>query len=112
MDEAYRPLIEGLRRQSIHCYFQNPDQLVISRQNDPAWPSSGNSFWVSLQRGQWYLCTWVPVCYRVPPSADLIALCSEFVDHGDSAQPKVTAELAARFQLVKLSEEETNELFD
>jgi hypothetical protein len=39
-------------------------------------------------------------------------LCSEFIDHGDSAQPKVTAELAARCQLVELSEEETNELFD
>src|SRR6516162_4071143 len=35
----------------------------------------GNSFRLSVRSGRWYLITWSPVYYRVPPDADLARLC-------------------------------------
>jgi hypothetical protein len=106
MEEEYRPLIEGLRQRSLHCYFQNPDQLVISRQRGPVFPFAGNSFWVSRHQGQWVLGTWASVCYLVPADADLASLCTEFASHGDSAQVVVPGALVARYRLAEVREDE------
>lgn len=110
MNEAYLPLIEGLRASSVAAYFQSPDQLIVSRQRGAVLPFSGNSFWVSRGEGVWYLCTWAPTCYRVPPGADLIRLCAEFVDHGSAVQPRVPPSLVKRYHLTELSDEEAGPL--
>jgi hypothetical protein len=104
--EAYRSLIEALRKRSIRCYFQSADHLVISRQNGPALPFAGNSFSVCHEPDGWYLWTWAPHVYRVPNSVILEDLCTEFVDRGESAQVEVPADLVERFSLVELSPEE------
>ncbi len=110
MDEAYPPLIDGLREHSVENYFQGTDQLVVSRQPGPAWPFAGNSYWVTRQQRQWYLCTWTPVCYRVPAEADLVALCVEFVGCGVRAQPRLPADLVEHYGLEELAESEAESL--
>src|SRR5438874_1023997 len=110
MEEAYKPVVDGLHQHSMWTYFRNPDQLVVSRQPGPAWPSGGNSFWVSRQQGQWYLGTWAPVCSRVPAEADLVALCAEFVGRGKWAQASVPADLVERYHLVELSSPEAGQV--
>jgi hypothetical protein len=111
MDDVYRPLVEALEQRSLRCYFQSPDQLVISRQPGPALPFAGNSFCISRQADAWYVWSWAPHCYRVPPSTNLVALCMEFVDRGHAAQAAVPADLVARYGLVVLPEKETAALF-
>jgi hypothetical protein len=110
VNESYRTLVEGLRASSVSAYFQRPDQLVISRQHGAVLPSEGNSFWVSHQEGSWYLCTWAPICYRVPPGLDLVRLCVEFVDYGRAAQWRVPSLLLEKYRLVELTDEEAGQL--
>jgi hypothetical protein len=109
MNEIYRPVVDALHKRSIRTYFQTPDQLVVSRQSGPAYPFAGNSF--SSQNGQWYVSTWVPVCYRVPKFADVAPLCAEFVDVGECAQAEIPTELVKQFELLRLSDAEVAEIF-
>jgi hypothetical protein len=111
MKKAYKPVVDGLRERSVRSYFQYADQLVVSRQPAVVWPNAGNSFWITLLQGQWYTCTWSPVCYRVPKGVDLVAVCVEFVDRGESAQPVIPSDLVERFKLVELQEHEARQLF-
>jgi hypothetical protein len=110
VDEAYRPLVEGLRASAVAACFQGPDQLVVSRQDGAVRPSDGNSFWVSHREGIWYLCTWAPTCYRVPREADLVSLCAEFAERAGSAQSRVPPSLVQRYRLVQLSSEDAGSL--
>jgi hypothetical protein len=111
MNETYRPIVEGLLARSVSAYFQGEDQLVISRQCGPALPSGSNSFWITNQEGVWYLSTWSPTCYRVPPEADLVGLCEAFAHFGTQAQEAIPAEMVERFGAIRLSNEEAAELF-
>ena|SRR6266446_3064828 len=105
-EDPYKLLIEALQGRSIRCYFQSADHLVVSRQNGPTFPFAGNSFSICHDHDGWYLWTWAPHVYRVPKSASLVDLCSEFVDRGDSAQVVVPADLMERYNLVELTPEE------
>src|SRR5580765_182910 len=107
----YENVIECLRRRSVKTYFQSPDQLVVSRQNGPVLPFDGNSFWISRQHGVWYLCTWAPNGYRVPPETDIVRVCEAFANFGTYAQPEVPAPMIERFGLSKLTGEEATEFF-
>jgi hypothetical protein len=100
--DPYQPVIEALAQRGIEASFHSPGQLVISRQVGPIWPDSGNSFYITHVDGSWHLCTWVPICYRVPPSADIVSLCSDCMDVGSSAMPRVPDEIAARYGLQPL----------
>jgi hypothetical protein len=66
----------------------------------------GNSFRVSLKAGRWYLVTWVPAFYLVPPDADLPALCFDCLRESRSPIPEVPPEIARRYQLLEVSEED------
>ncbi len=112
IEPLYGPLVEGLRAFSVEAYLQGPDQLVVSRQCGPALPFSGNSFWNTHHEGSWYLGTWAPTCYRVPPEANLIRLCVEFVDHGRQAQPRVPLRLVKKHRLVELTNDEARSLLE
>ena len=63
----------------------------------------GNSFRVSLKGGRWYLVTWSPVFYLVPPGADLTGLCLDCLRASHSPIPEVPPEIARRYQLLELS---------
>jgi hypothetical protein len=110
MDEVYAPVVAGLRERSVRCWFQNPDQLVLSRQAGPAWPYGGNSFWTTYRQGEWYLCTWAPMIYRMPADIDRLELYVAFVDYGTGAQARVPADLVERYRLVELPDEEAARL--
>jgi hypothetical protein len=111
MADAYTEVMDSLRDRSVGTRLQSPDQLVVNRQSGPVSPSDGNSFWISRQQGTWYLCTWAPNCYSVPPETDIVSLCEEFVDFGSSAQPEVPAAMIIRFGLCRLSDEDAVEVF-
>ncbi len=111
MNEIYRPIIDGLCSRAICNYFYGEEQLIVSRQRGPVLPANGNSFWVSHRQGTWFLCTWAPSCYRLPPEADLVALCEAFLDYGSVAQSEVPLKLVDRFQLTKLSDQESEAVF-
>jgi hypothetical protein len=111
VSKEYPPLIEALSKRSMNAYFQNEDQLVVSTQSGPALPFSGNSFWVSRKRDHWYLCTWGPVCYELPATADCAALCADFVARGRCAQTFVPADLIQKYGLRQLECDEMDRLF-
>ena len=69
--DPYIALTEALAAVGITGQRTRPDQLIVSAQRGPMWPNQGNSFWLSYNQGLWYLSTWLPACYRVPP--DILA---------------------------------------
>ena len=66
----------------------------------------GNSFRVSLKVDRWYLVTWLPAFYLVPPNSNLLALCLDCLRASPSPIPEVPAEIACRYQLLKVSDED------
>jgi hypothetical protein len=110
MDPAFVSLIEGLEARSVRAYLQSRNQLVVTRQAGAPWPDQGNSFRVTRKQEVWYVCTWSPVCYRVPAGTDLVGLCTEFVDRGESAQARIPPDLVARFALTELTTDESSSL--
>jgi hypothetical protein len=66
----------------------------------------GNSFRVSLKGGRWYLITWSPVFYLVPPGADLNTLCLDCLRACRTPIPAMPPEIISRYRLVEVSEGE------
>jgi hypothetical protein len=112
MVDAYSQARTALGKRLICTYFQNEHQLVVSNNQGPPWPGAGNSFWISHQQGVWYLCTWVPTCYRIPSSSDVVEVCAEFVAFGSSAQAAVPQEIVEKYSLIEVSHQEASKLFD
>jgi hypothetical protein len=112
VSELYDPLIATLAKRSIEAYFQSSDQLVLSTQKGPVMPFGGNSFWISLKQGCWYLSTWAPVCYEVPPATDLPSLCAEFAAFGRCALAVVPKALVDKYCLRELDENEFDRVFE
>jgi hypothetical protein len=112
VSELYDPLIAALAKRSIEAYFQSSDQLVLSTQKGSVMPFGGNSFWVSLKQGCWYLSTWVPVCYEAPLATDLPSLCAEFATLGRCAQAVVPKALVDKYGLRELGEDEFARVFE
>jgi hypothetical protein len=109
--ETYEELIKCLKQLGLTGQMQNADQLIVSTQTGPVWPNRGNSFWLSRKEGAWYLSTWLPVGYRVPPTQDVLALCSECMGFGNSAMFRVPPEIISRFGLQELDESDYEGLF-
>ena len=109
--DSYTSLTNALDGIGLTGQQMRPDQLVVSSQRGPVWPNRGNSFWLSLQSGTWYLSTWSPVCYRIPRGEDLVAVCSACMEFGTSAMYQVPQEIAARFGMERISHDEFNRLF-
>jgi hypothetical protein len=104
MSDPYQDLAAALAPDGIRCQFQTAGQMVVSRQVGPVWPDRGNSFWVTNLADGWYVFTWAPVGYRVPPAADVAALCRACMGARDSAMVRVPAALVEQFGLIELSE--------
>ena len=111
VSDCYKTLAQELAAAGFASYQRNPDMLVVSTQAGPAWPGSGNSFWLSYQRKTWHLVTWLPACYRVPHEADVVALCEACMAAFATAMYRVPGDIAARFGLEELSEAEFEKLF-
>ena len=112
MSDEFSEIEQGLRDRGVSAYRQRPRQLVLSRQRGPVWPDAGNSFWVCKLDADWYVCTWAPYCYRVPPSTSVIDVAEAFVDVGKSAQARVPVELVSRFGLVETDPDQFDRLWN
>ncbi len=108
--DSYDAVMKELARLGLIGRMQGADQLVIFSQEGPVWPNRGNSFWLSRRQGTWYLSTWLPAGYRVPPEQDLVALCVACMG-GSAAMYRVPPEVIARFGLQELEDEEYERLF-
>ena len=104
-------MIDALRAIRLTAQRSQPDQLIVSTQEGPVWPNRGNSFWLSYRGGSWLLSTWLPACYRVPPGQDVVAVCLACMKSGTSAMYNVPEEIARRFGLERISEDEFDRLF-
>jgi|SRR5688572_23698059 len=109
-EEAYASMVHALSAVGLTAQRHGPDQLIVSTQEGPVWPNRGNSFWLSFQGGRWLLSTWLPACYRIPPGQDVVALCSACMQSG-TAMYKVPEEIARRFALERISNDEFDRLF-
>jgi hypothetical protein len=109
--EPYQTLAGALAGVGLSAQYQNKDQLVVTSQVGPVWPNGGNSFWLSQKLGTWYLSTWSPVGYRIPPGQDLVGLCSACMSLGKGAMYRVPPDIAAQFGLQELSVEEYDQVF-
>jgi hypothetical protein len=94
----------------ICCQFQEPGQLVVSRQSGPVWPNRGNSFWVAQSAGQWYLFTWAPTGYRIPETVNVAAVCRACMTGHETAMGEVPREIGEQFGLIRLSDAEAEVL--
>jgi hypothetical protein len=108
--DSYEAMTKALAKVSLAGQMQGEDQLVVSTQEGPVWPNRGNSFWLSRKQGSWYLSTWLPAGYRVPPDQDLAALCSACMG-GLSARYRVPPEIIERFGLQELEDSEYERVF-
>ena len=110
----YKPfdaVTQALTKIGLVAWQKNDDQLVVSAQPGAVFPDQGNSFWLSHQQGDWYLCTWSSVCYRVPATQDVVDLCAACMKVGTSALYRVPPEFVQKFGLEELDEEEFDRLF-
>jgi len=108
--DSYDAMTKALTPLGLVGKMQAEDQLIASAQQGPVWPNRGNSFWLSRKQGTWYLSTWLPAGYRVPPDQDLVALCSACLG-GPSAMYRVPSDFIERFRLEELDEKEYDQLF-
>ncbi len=108
--DSYEAMRKALAEVGLVGQKQGEEQLVVSTQEGPVWPNRGNSFWLSHRQRTWYLSTWLPAGYRVPPDQDLVALCAACMS-GPSAMSRVPAEVIERFGLQELRENEYERLF-
>ena len=110
--DSYDSMRAALAELGFASYMQNQSQLVVSSQEGPVWPNRGNSFWLSLQKGAWYLSTWLPASYRIPVGQDVLALCSTCMLASGTAMYRVPADIISRFGLQELDEAEFDSLFE
>lgn len=104
--DSYDSMREVLGKVGLTGQMQNEDQLIVSLQVGPVYPDRGNSFWLSLKEGAWYLSTWLPAGYKVPASQDILELCLACMSVGTSAMWRVPAQIVSRFKLQELGDEE------
>jgi hypothetical protein len=107
--EDYEPLSAGIQQRGGFTTLRyddtgNYDLVCASRSIDGA--LGGTSFWVwfDSQSCAWFLSTWCPRYYLIPPSADLVQLCSQCLSLDSKAMPRVPDSITAEFGLVEVSE--------
>ena len=109
--EVYKSFIDALDAVALVGVETSADQVIVSAQQGPVWPNRGNSFWVSYKRGNWYLSTWLPAAYRIPPGQDLVAVCLALMKSATSAMYHVPEEVVSHFGLEPIPDSEFERLF-
>ncbi len=82
-------------------YLAQPNQMIVSRQRWPLLPSEGNSFWLTLQEGTWFLVTWCPACYPLPKGREIEVILA-IVDDSAVAQYVLSDSITSRFGIIRL----------
>jgi hypothetical protein len=109
--DSYKLMQKFLAELGLVGRMQGKDQLIVSSQDGPVWPNRGNSFWLSLKNGDWYLSTWLPAHYRIPADQDIKALCSACMNGPTTAMYRVPSEIMTQFGLEELDENEFERFF-
>ena len=109
--DPYISLTEALAAVGLTGQRSRPDQLIVSAQRGRVWPDRGTSFWLSHYQGVWYLCTWLPACYRVPTNQDVATLCSACMAAGTESMARIPPEIVARFELQEIDDRQYERLF-
>ncbi|MHC4106603.1 MAG: hypothetical protein ACYSTY_00815 [Planctomycetota bacterium] len=75
----YQPIADAIESAGFHTSFERHpegfERLICVSSRDRDGRLCGNSFWISAEKDQWYLVTWLNHCYAVPQDADLGRLC-------------------------------------
>jgi hypothetical protein len=84
--------------------------LVCSSRRHGDGALGGTSFWLlcSFETNQWYIGTWLPCCYEIPSTVDIISLCVELLNVGDSAIATLPDEIVKRYSLTEVQDADTN----
>jgi hypothetical protein len=109
--DPYIPLIQALTGVGLIGQRNLPDELIVSTQQGPVRPDRGNSFMLANREGVWYLSTWLPVHYRVPPKQDVVQLCSACMAVGASVIERIPPGIVSQFELLEIDAEQYEELF-
>jgi hypothetical protein len=99
--ENYQQLADCLRARGIESFLQNPETLVVSRQN-PAMPNS-NSFWVTKKSKHWCIGTWLPAVYQVKDEERICDICESVFQSSATAIYTIEPSLAATLNLRRLT---------
>lgn len=109
MESSYKPLkslIEAAGYVAVYDHAGDVERLICaSRKNHDGQPC-GNSFWVSQHKGLWFLGTWVPRHYRVPPTIAVAKLCIACLSCQDRPITVVPEDILKTHRLEEISAEE------
>ena len=103
---SYAQLVEALKDAGLAGQLMSPHQMAVSTQPGPVWPNNGNSFWLSLHNGAWFLVTWAPVGYRIPADRDVVKVCVACMNAVGSAMAQLPSTIVNGFGLTQLSDAE------
>jgi len=105
---AYHELAECLEAKGIGSHLRSSDQLVVSNEN-PAMPRS-NCFWVTNKYNKWYIGTWLPAVYQVPPEQDICHACEIVFRSSPTAIYRIEKALATSLKLRRLPDKQIEKL--
>lgn len=89
------------------------DRTCICARRDEDGRLTGNSFWVTKLRGDWYLGTWRDCLYRLPDANRIADLCVTWLRRVPrGTRPDFDESIKADFALVLVSDEEFAQLME
>ena len=92
----------------ITCDFH---RLVVASKKDASGRGFGNSFWMTIRDGTWFLVTWAPNCYRCTSDVDILGLCRDCLASSRDAMAAVNLNIIDKYTLALLSDDESETLF-
>jgi len=107
--DHYEQLMGSLKVRNVVAFLQQPGQLVVAVEF-PNFPSK-NSFWVTFFKGAWYLVTWSPHAYRIPPEVDVCEVCVDVLRGSPTAIYRVDEDNVLKHRLQPLNNDEAEKLF-
>jgi hypothetical protein len=108
---SYQRVAEELHRSGAATSFQNENQLVVSTAL-PAFPDLSNSFWLKFHQKHWHLVTWAPHVYRLPKSADVVAVSLKCLRSSNRTIVKLPEDLLHNLNLQLLNDKEAGQILE
>src|SRR5262245_59985625 len=94
MNAVYESVIERLKGIGCRAEFHRPHQLVL-----------GNRVWIMFN-GQWFISTWTPAPYPVPPEVDIVELCEACLTVEASPFYEIPPDICRRFGISRMAWED------
>ena len=97
-------LRNAIRTAGFHVDIQD-DRLVCATRGGK-WGLGGNSLWVTKKSDRWYIGTWTPRIYCIPPDCNLEDVIRTVLSTDHAALYKIPQEIVDRYRLVEISFDE------